>query len=100
MLSKKLREPQLDRREHVHQEADRVALDLLVGLHRVGDDPADQVGREVHQGEQQLEHRPQDDADEREQPRDRLAELVADPGEHADRIDQRVDRHDRVPDRR
>ena len=49
--SKKPGEPLLDRRHHVEQEADRVLADVLVGLHGVGDDADDHLGREVHQRE-------------------------------------------------
>ena len=52
----------------------------------------EQLRREVHQPQDQRDDDLDHDADELDQPRHRLAELVEDPHERADRVEQVVER--------
>ena len=81
----------LDGREQILEESSRIFLDQLISLLGFIDDLPDQIEREVHQDQDGFHHDHDDLDDELDQPQDRFAELVDDPHEAIDRMNQVVD---------
>ena len=78
---------ELDGLEHVTQERDRVAPDVVDCLLDVRDDVCEQLRREVHELQRQSEHDHLDAPDERHEPPQRIAERPEDPRERVDRVE-------------